>query len=116
MFIKTLLVLGLSAFGGNAFAVVCGQGKIIDLKEGGWNQNGLAIQLSGPSANVGNNTKRAGTGGSRYVYYSAATLPPDQLEAIRRIAALAFAAEKTVWTNSHTGSCADATELSVLNP
>lgn len=117
LIVNVLLIAGISFFASAAHAVQCGAGKIIDLKEGGWNDNGLALLLEGPNSNLGNNTKRAGTGGTRYVFFSAANLPTDQLEAIRRIASLAFAADKTVWTNSHSGSCSNATELSVLaNP
>lgn len=93
--------------------VPCGSGKIVDIKEGGWNRNGLAIQLSGPDANTGDNTKKPGTGTRLYVYYNA-NLGNNRLDAIRRLAAMAFAMDATVWTYSHNNNCSVATELSVL--
>lgn len=108
----TPLLLAFYASGGYA-GVPCGSGKIIDIKEGGWNRNGLALQLSGPDSTVGDNTKRSGTGTRLYVYYNA-NLGNNRLDALRRLAAMAFALDATVWTYSHTNNCSAATELSVL--
>ena len=118
---KKLIVVGLlaiasSATSTGAFAQLCGSGTVVDMKEGGWNEDGVAVQLSGPNARPGGADLRSGSAGPAYVYFSASTLNPQRLEGIRRIASLAVATGKTVWTYSHTGSCENATEISILSP
>lgn len=116
MRIKALILLISTLFASSTYAQICGQGKIVDMKEGGWNSDGLAIQLSGPNADPSGADKRQGSAGRWYVFYDANHLSPERLEAIRRIAALAVATGKSVWSNSHTGTCKNATELSILSP
>jgi hypothetical protein len=104
--------------------VFCGSGIIVDLKEGGWNQDGLAIRLSGANSQ-GNSptTLKAGSNGDLYVWYRLTNadmqdfngITQSRLDAIRRSASLAFAMGATVWTFSHNNSCSDTTELSVLD-
>ncbi len=113
-FTRILLVLVVVLFSSISLAgTQCGAGKIVDIKEGGWNSNGLALQLSGPDANNGDRTKKPGTGSRLYVYYNA-NLGNNRLDAIRRLAAMAFAMDAEVWTYSHNNNCAAATEISVL--
>ena len=116
MKIKTLCFVASLFMATSAQAQVCGMGKIVDMKDGGWNQDGLAIQLEGPSARPSGADLRAGGGGRLYVFFDASTLSAERLEGIKRIAALAIATGKTVWTNAHTGSCRDATEISIFAP
>lgn len=112
--LRTKAFFALVLFSSASFAgTPCGSGKIVDIKEGGWNRNGLALQLSGPDANVGDNTKKAGTGSRLYVYYNA-NLGSNRIDAIRRLAAMAFAMDATVWTYSHNNNCSASSEISLL--
>ena len=112
--VKTLTVIAAISFTSISFAATtCGAGKIIDIKEGGWNSNGLAIQLTGPDSTTGDSTKKPGTGTRLFVYFNA-NLGSNKIDAIRRLAAMAFAMNADVWTNSHNNNCSAATELSIL--
>lgn len=102
-----LAALAISAAASPAHAQQCGAGNIVDIKEGGWNSEDFMIKLSGPNAS-------ASTLWQGYVRFSVADLSATRIEAIRRLATTAFALNASVWTFSHNGSCASATEISIL--
>jgi len=114
MKLKAILVASSLLFAVNANAQVCGVGKIVNMKEGGWNLDGLHIELEGPNADPSGADKRY-IGNRGFIFFDADSLSADRLESIRRIASLAIATGKKVWVNSHNGSCKDATEISLLN-
>lgn len=91
----------------SASAQQCGAGKIVDIKEGGWNSDDFMIKIDGANANQP-------TLWNGFVRFSASELGENRLNAIRRIAGMAFALNASVWTYSHNGTCASATEMSVL--
>ena len=93
-------------FGSSAYAVQCGAGTIVDIKEGGWNTDDFMIRLEGPNAS-------AGTLFHGFVRFSSSGLSATRIEAIRRLATTAFALDANVWTYSHNGSCSSATEISI---
>jgi len=57
----------LAAVPGVALAGPCGQGKIIEIQEGGWNWDGIGILLEGPNSSIGDSTKQVGWSDKRYV-------------------------------------------------
>jgi hypothetical protein len=107
-FTVSLILLGVSSAQAGTH---CGRGFIHDLKEGGWNLDGLHVELKGQQADLGNDTKRA----NKYIYFDPNFLTPERMAGIRRIASLAFAMKSPVWTFSHNSDCTMATELSVLD-
>jgi len=116
--------LSLLLVSGVANASSCGYGTIYDLKEGGWNLDGLHIELLGSPINGGPattadgdhpGTRRTGVDGHKFIYFDPSLLSPERMEAIRRIANIAFAMRAPVWVNSHTGNCLQATEISVMD-
>lgn len=117
MYKKYLVVISLLLITQSAQAAVfCGSGTIIDLKEGGWNQEGFAIRLAGSQSQGGSpTTLKYGDNGNQYVWYREGSVGENRLDAIRRAASLAFAMRATVWTVSHNDDCSDATEISVLD-
>lgn len=86
--------------------VACGEGKITEIQEGGWNTNDLMIKIENPVA--------AGLLYQGYVRYSATALNAERLRGIRAVAYLAMAGEKTVIAYSHTSNCKPADQLGVL--
>ncbi len=111
--IKLFLILGLLiahfAFVTSAQAARCGGGKILEIKEGGWNSDDLLILVDYSDFS----NQHPGTTFGGYIRYSAESLSASRLEAIRRLAATALVSGKTVLTYSHNSTCSDATELTL---
>lgn len=105
------LLMGALALSGHAHAEgYCGIGKVLEVKEGGWNTNDLMIKIdySGGDAVATNH------GG--YVRFRA-SLDPDRLNAIRAVALLAMALDKSVVTYTHddaSNGCTNADELTIV--
>lgn len=60
-------------------------------------------------------TLKLGLQGRRYVVFKAGSLTKERLEAIRRVAMLAYATNSNVFTFTHNnGDCSNATELSLV--
>lgn len=90
----------------------CGEGVIMDLKEGGWNLEGVMIKLEGPNSAESGTTDTTRQG---FIHFDSNNLTAERAEAVRRIAGMAFAMGSRVWVYSHNNSCKNATEISVLN-
>ncbi len=106
MFLIGMAVLFLSA---PANAARCGGGKILEIKEGGWNSDDFMLLLDYSDFS----NQHPGTTWGGYVRYSSQTLSSARLEAIRKLALTAMVSGKTVLTYSHNSSCSDATELTL---
>lgn len=89
-------------------ATQCGSGHIVDYKEGGWNSDDFMIKLEGINAG-GSTTLWQG-----FVRFKSSDISAARLDAIRRLAATAFALDAKVWTFSHNGDCSSATEMSMI--
>ena len=94
-------------FGSPSYAQPCGAGTIVEIKEGGWNSDDFMIKLEGPNASAESLFQG-------FIRFSATSLSATRMESIRRLATTAFALDAKVWTYTHTGSCASATEISIL--
>ncbi len=103
----TLLVA--IGFSGTASAGSCGVGKVLEVKEGGWNTNDLMVKID----------YAGGTGTSNnyqgYIRFRE-NLDAMRLKGIRAVAYLAMATGKSVTTfthNSGTDACTKATEITI---
>lgn len=92
-----------------AQAARCGGGKIIEIKEGGWNSDDFMLLIDYSDFS----NQHPGTTYGGYVRYKADSLSPARLESIRRVALTAMVSGKTVLTYSHNATCSDATEITV---
>ena len=101
--------VAVSLFSTSAYAARCGGGKITEIKEGGWNSDDLLLKVD--YSDFSNQHPGSTYGG--YIRYSAETLSPQRLDAIRRLALTAMVSGKTVLTYSHNNVCSDATELTI---
>lgn len=113
--ILPMIALTALAISPGAYAGTCGKGKILEIKEGGWNQDDLFIKIdySNGAAVHGNTLHPA------YVRYRATQLSQERLRGIRAIAYLALAGDKSVATGSHNTAdndtaCDQATELNIF--
>lgn len=106
-----LMVLAAVAVSGQVHAEgSCGKGKVLEVKEGGWNGNGLMIKID---YSVGATTASNHFG---YIYYRA-TLNSDRLKGIRAVAYLAMATDKVVDSFTHDSAangCTNADELTII--
>ena len=107
--ISPLIISLLMLISPGVFAGQCGGGKILELKEGGWNSDDLMIKLD--YSEFKNN--HAGSEFRGYVRFRATILTETRLTAIRRVALTALVSGKTVLTYSHTGDCSNATDLTI---
>lgn len=92
-----------------AYALSCGEGKIIAVDVGGWNTDDLYIRLDysvSPSS-------LPGTEFSGLIVYRKANLDPTRFSGIRAIALAAYIAGRTVRPYTHSGRCDNATELTL---
>ncbi len=105
--ISTLVIASLTIATGAQAAGSCGQGKIVEVIEGGWNTDDLMIKLS---SQAGAQTLWQ----TYYVRYKATVLGAERLRGLRAIAYLAMAGDKTVVGYTHTANCQSATQLTVL--
>lgn len=94
-----------------AHAARCGGGKIVEIKEGGWNSDDLLLKVDYSDFS----NQHPGTNFGGYIRYSAESLSIDRLNAIRKLALTAMVSGKTVLTYSHNASCSNATELSLFS-
>lgn len=107
--------LSLSVFALPAHANgMCGIGKLVEVREGGWNLNDLLIKLEytqdADTALIGTNYRQV------WIRYQEASLSPERLRSIRALAYMALVSGKSVYTWSHNvDGCTDSTELSVFN-
>jgi len=109
LFVAAVILIASST----ANAGTCGGGKIIDIKEGGWhngNWDGLFIKVDNSRFTI----QHPDTFHNGYIHFSSYTMPATRLEAIRRMALVAFTTKADVFTFSATGSCKDATEISLI--
>ncbi len=83
----------------------CGQGKIVEVIEGGWNTDDLMIKLS----------SQAGAQALWQTYYVRyrASLGAERLRGLRAVAYLAMAGDKTVAGYTHNANCTLATQLTI---
>jgi len=96
-------------FSSSVFAARCGGGKIIEIKEGGWNSDDLLLSIDYSDFS----NQHPGTTHGGYIRFSAESLSSVRLEAIRKLAITALVSGKTVLTYSHNDSCSYATELTL---
>lgn len=95
-------------------AGVCGAGKVVRVTEGGFNSDDLYVRVEKGADGVDADGNVIDTLYRFYwVRYRAASHSTERLSAIRSIAYLAFASGKSVYTYTHTDSCADATEIAL---
>ncbi len=92
-----------------AFAARCGGGKIIEIKEGGWNSEDFMLMVDYSDFS----NQHPGTTFGGYIRYSAESLSSERLNAIRKLALTAMVSSKTVLAYSHNNHCSDATELTI---
>lgn len=105
----------IAMFSSNAFAGTCGGGKIIEIKEGGWSTggwNGLFIKVDNSRFTSQHSASAYHHG---FIHFSASSIPADRLDAIRKMALVAYTTKTDVFVYTHTGSCANATEMSLLD-
>ncbi len=103
------LALGVLAVATNVKAdAECGEGKIIEILEGGENSNDLMIKIENQHIY---GTARFFNG---YIRFAQTAGKEERLRGIRAIAYLAMAGEKTVVAYSHTNSCKNADQLSIV--
>lgn len=104
--ITTVMLVSFTFATGAQAAGGCGQGKIVEILEGGWNTDGFMIKIENP---VASNLLYQG-----YVRFLATALDAERLRGIRSVAYLAMAGNKTVKAYSHTADCKGATQLGLL--
>lgn len=95
----------------SANAARCGGGKILEIKEGGWNSEDFMLMVD--YSDFSNHHPGTTFGG--YIRYSAESLSAARLDAIRKLALTAMVSSKTVLTYSHNNNCSDATELTMYS-
>lgn len=95
----------------SAVAGGCGNGKIIQIKEGGWNTNDLMIMIdySQGDGAAGHKNTNFETNWIRY----RSSLDVERLRAIRSLAYLAYSSGLNIQTYSQTSQCNAATEITL---
>ncbi len=106
--ILPLIALTALAASPGAYAGTCGKGKILEIKEGGWNHDGLYIKIDYTGGNSSHGSNAA------YIRYRTAQLSEERMRGIRAVAYLALAGDKVVATASHNSACDQATELNIF--
>ncbi len=108
-----LPLVALAALAPAAQAGTCGTGKILEIKEGGWNSDHLYIKIENSAQTSAHPSSEV----SGYIRYRSNSLTPERLQRIRALAYLALAGDKKVRALTHntaTGAqCGDATELNI---
>ena len=89
----------------------CGGGKITEIKEGGWDSDDFMLKVDYSDFT----NQHPGTTYGGYIRYTATSLSPARLDAIRKLALTALVSGKTVLTYSHALTCSDATELTIYS-
>jgi hypothetical protein len=107
--IKTLAAITLLSAGSTAMAASCGNGTVLEIKEGGWNTNDLFISVQGEPDAAVDGTLWVNT----WVRYRANLLDPERMRAIRSLAYLAFSGGYSISTNTHNSDCSSATEIGI---
>lgn len=105
---KTTLFLGLLMSGTTAFAGSCGTGKILEIKEGGWNVDDLYIKLD-YSVSATSHAEVA------YIRYRSDLLNVERLRGIRSMAYLAFASGHNVQAWTHSDTCNNSSGLNIFS-
>ena len=108
--ISPLIISLLMMISPGVFAGQCGGGKILELKEGGWDSDDLMIKLDYSEFR----NSHAGSEFMGYLRFRTTTLTETRLTAIRRLALTALVSGKTVHSFSHKGDCSNATELTIF--
>ena len=107
--IKTLGAIALLCASGTAMAASCGSGKVLEIKEGGWNSNDLFIAVEGDPVAAVDGTLWV----NNYIRYRANQLDAERLRAIRSLAYLAFSGGYSISTTTHNSDCSNATEIGI---
>ena len=103
-------------------AGICGIGKVIEVREGYNNTEGLLVRLEQSAYNAIDADLAATIFRGRFIRFKAETLTPDRLQSIRALAYLALVSGKSVYAYTHSNNvnsedvgCGDAAELGVFN-
>lgn len=110
MFSKIAVAVTFMGLSNLATAAGCGSGIVLELREGGWNDDHFLVKID----HTLEGTAHSGTEFQGFFRFED-TLEEKRLAGIRSLAKLALISGKPITTYSHNNSCSSATELGILS-